>query len=262
MKLKYKKMILLTTMSTMGIGILTLSVSNDKTNAKESMNSQVVSEGDAVADDTTVESNGMASALSLMVSPEPKVTPTMAPTPTPLPVYPIEQEGTYPEVDKLLKDFHTAKIKRDVDAINSMLTDPSNGYTEEELNSKMEYIAEYRNLKTYVKKGYKEGTYIALVYQDIKFTGIDTPAPGLAIFYIITDDDGKLKIFTGKMDDETYAYYKDRYNDEDIKAIIEMTNKKSEEALAKDEYLNYFWNSIKEYDDNAGKAETENSNNN
>lgn len=260
MKLKYKKIILLTTMSTMGIGILTLSVSNDKTNAKESMNNQVVTEGAILADDTVVETTNFASGLTVSISPEPTAAPTQLPTPTPLPIYPIEQEGTYPEIDNLLKDYYTAKIKRDVDALNALLTDPSNGYTKEDLNSKMEYISEYRNIKTYVKKGFKEGTYIVFVYSDIKFTSIDTAAPGLAIFYVVTGSDNKPKVFSGKMDDETYAYYKERYNDEDVVALIEMTNKKSEKAIENDEYLNYFWNSIKEYDDKSEKTESKNGN--
>lgn len=262
MKLKYKKMILLTAMSTMGIGILTLSVSNDKTNANESMKSQVVEQQDSFDDDTVVETANLASALAIAVSPEPIsiATPTPEPTPTPLPVYPIEQEGTYPEIDNLLKEFYTAKLKRDVDALNALLTDPDNGYTKEDLNSKMEYISEYRNVTTYVKKGYKEGTYIVLVYSEIKFTSIDTPAPGLAIFYVVTGEDGKPKVFSGKMDDETYKYYKERSNDEDVVAIIEMTNMKSDKALESDEYLKYFWNSIKEYDSNSENTEAQESN--
>jgi len=259
MKLKYKKMILLTTMSTMGIGILTLSVSNDKTNAKESMNSQVVAEEENRLADSGVEA--VASLLSVSVTPEPTKVPTMAPTPTPLPVYDIEPEGTYPEIDNLIKEFYDAKIKRDVDALNALLSDPSNGYTKEVLNSKMEYIAEYRNIKTYVKKGFKEGTYIVYVYHEIKFTSIDTPAPSLVGMYVVTGADGKPKVFSGQMDDETKAYYDERANDEDVIALIEMTNEKSEKALSDDEYLNYFWNSIKEYEEKSSAENGENSNN-
>lgn len=250
MKLKYKKMILLTALSTMGIGVLTLSVSNDKTNANENTDSQVVAKLESTNDDTAVETANLASALTISVSPEPTLTPspTPEPTPTPLPVYPIEQEGAYPEIDNLLKDFYTAKLKRDVEALNALLTDPENGYSPEDLNSKMEYISEYRNVTTYVKRSFKEGTYIVLVYSEIKFTSIETPAPGLAIFYVVTGDDGKPKVFSGTMDDVTYSYYKERSNDEDVVAIIEMTNMKSDKALESDEYLKYFWNSIKEYD--------------
>ena len=250
MKLKYKKMILLTALSTMGIGVLTLSVSNDKTNANENTDSQVVARLESTNDDTAVETANLASALTISVSPEPTLTPspTPEPTPTPLPVYPIEQEGAYPEIDNLLKDFYTAKLKRDVEALNALLTDPENGYSPEDLNSKMEYISEYRNVTTYVKRSFKEGTYIVLVYSEIKFTSIETPAPGLAIFYVVTGDDGKPKVFSGTMDDVTYSYYKERSNDEDVVAIIEMTNMKSDKALESDEYLKYFWNSIKEYD--------------
>lgn len=256
MKLKYKKMILLTAMSTMGIGILTLSVSNDKTNAKETKGVEKV-----LADDAQ-EAQSFAAVLSASVTPEATITPTLAPTPTPLPVYPIEQEGTYPEIDNLINEFYNAKVKRDVAALNALLTDPSNGYSQEDLNSKMEYISEYRNITTYVKKGFKEGTYIVYVYHEIKFTSIDTPAPGLAVFYVVTDENGKPKVFSGEMDNETYAYYQERNNDEDVVALIEMTEKKSDKAIEEDEYLKYFWNSIKEYDENTTNEEAQNSSSN
>lgn len=248
MKLKYKKMILLTAMSTMGIGVLTLSVSSDKTNAKESMNSQVVAESDNVTEDSVSEVN-IASAFNVAVANEPTATPSPSPTPTPLPVYPMEPGTNYPEIDNLINKYYTAKIKRDADAINALLTDPSNGFTKEDLNAKTEYISDYRNIKTYVKKSYKQGTYIVYVYHEIKFANIDTPAPGLAVLYVVTDEDGNLKIFSGKMDEETYEYYKERANDEDVIALVEMTNKNSEKAISDDEYLSFFWNSIKEYEE-------------
>jgi len=248
MKLKYKKMILLTAMSTMGIGILTLSVSSDKTNAKESMNNQLVAESEALVEDNAAELN-IASALPASVAIEPTSTPTPSPTPTPLPVYPMEQGTSYPEIDNLINQYYTAKIKRDVDAINALLTDPSNGFTKDDLNSKTEYISDYRNIKTFVKRSFKEGTYIVYVYHEIKFANIETPAPGLAVLYVVTDENGNLKIFSGKMDKETYDYYKERANDEDVIALVEMTNKNSEKAISDDEYLSFFWNSIKEFEE-------------
>jgi len=260
MKLKYKKMILLTAMSTMGIGILTLSVSNDKTNAKESMNNQMVAQGEALVEENS-EETAFASALSApaeaksMLAPI-QEEPTQAPTPTPLPVYPMEQGTSYPEIERLINEFYTAKVKRDIDALNALLTDPSNGYTKDDLNSKMEYISDYLNIKTFVKRSFREGTYIVYVYHEIKFTSIDTPAPGLAVFYVVTDADGKPKVFSGKMDNETYDYYQERANDEDVIALIEMTNKNSEKAIEKDEYLSYFWNSIKEYEEKITGDET------
>lgn len=247
MKLKYKKIILLTTMSTMGIGILTLSVSQDSTKAQESLNSTATMEAGLLADNesTEVETTMMAkadetAALDAAVT----VTPSPIPSPTPSPVYEIEKTGTYPEIDSLFEKYYTAKNNHDVDTLKSILSDPSKADTQEQLESKTEYIEEYRNIKTYTKKGVEDGTYIVYVYHEIKFAGVNTPAPGLAKFYVTPTGNKDLKIFSSDMNEELKKYYDERNEDEDVLAIIDMTNKKSEQAKADDEDLQNFWENI------------------
>ena len=89
-----------------------------------------------------------------------------------------------------------------------------------------------------------EGTYIAYVYSEIKITGINTPAPSLAKSYLITDENGELKIFSGDMDEELETYYMARNEDEDVKELIDKTNKAFEEAMNSDEDLYNFWEAI------------------
>jgi hypothetical protein len=235
MRLKYKKAIILTTMSVMGIGILTLSVNNDKTLAQENNGNGIMQE--AFAD---TEANSEEEILT-------SVTPTVttAPTLTPLPVYDIEEDA-YPDIQELFKKFYEAKNDRDVDAIKKLLSDPTKVDSQDELQKKTEYIEDYSDITTYTKKGYIEDTYIVYVYHEIKFTGISTSAPGLSKFYVVTGDDGKLKIFSGEMEEEAKAYYDARNNDEDVAALIDMTNKKSDEAIKSDEDLQSFWESINE----------------
>jgi hypothetical protein len=249
MKLKYKKIILLTTMSTMGIGLLTLSVSHDKSDAKESFSPKVTAgpeAGDDTSDEAAVLDAQVAAALTSEPSVAPTLSPTPSPTPTPMPVYDIEQEGTYPDIDTLINNYYSAKNNRDIEALKALLSDPSKADTQEELQKKTEYIDDYRNIKTYTKKSFMEGTYIVYAYHEIKFTSINTPAPGLAKFYVITDSDNKLKIFSGVMDEETKAYYGERNSDEDVIALIQMTDKKGDEAIESDEDLLNFWKSIDE----------------
>lgn len=242
MKLKYKKIILLTTMSTMGIGMLTLSVSKDKSSAEESAGLRTILE-------TRISDEANADQL-LMATDAPTATPSVTaaltpiPTPTEIPIYPIEQAGTYPEIDDLFKTYYEAKNNRDIKTLKSILSDPSKVEPEEELQAKTEYIEDYRKITTYTKKGLTEGTYIVYVYHEIKFTSINTPAPGLAKFYVITGDDNKLKIFSGDLDSETKEYFDARNKDEDVIALIEMTDEKSEKAKKKDEDLANFWKSI------------------
>ncbi|MFT4143110.1 MAG: hypothetical protein QM644_01545 [Mobilitalea sp.] len=245
MKLKYKKIILLTTMSTMGIGLLTISLSHDKTAAEDNsgaaatMKAEVFDE-ESVGDDENVQVLGVADATSIAIT-----TPTLAPTPTPLPVYPIEEEG-YPKIEQLVKDYYTAKNNRDVEALKAISSDPSTVETQEDLQQKTEYIENYLDVKAYVQKGFKEGTYIVYAYHEIKFTGINTTAPGLSKFFVITDENNELKFFSGTMDEETQTYYNERSNDEDVVALMNLTNEKSQEAMDKDEDLKNFWTSVAE----------------
>lgn len=252
MKLKYKKIILITTMSTMGIGILTLSVSHDKPTAEESLSTATTVEAGLLADNKVAETTSSEVTDGPTVAPTETPTATPIPTPTPMPVYNIEKTGTYPDIDTLFEDYYKAKNNRDVKKLQNILSDPSKAETEEQLQSKTEYIDDYRNIKTYTKKGVEEGTYIVYVYSEIKFTSVNTAAPGLAKFYVITDKDNKLKIFSGEMDEKLKAYFDARNEDEDVVAIIEMTNKKSETAKESDEDLFNFWKNI---DDMASKSQ-------
>ncbi|HHV10164.1 MAG TPA: hypothetical protein GXX75_07810 [Clostridiales bacterium] len=249
MKLKYKKAILITTMSTMGIGILTLSLSQSKTNAEENTNSKLAKTA-VMAMDTTVEKGG-SDAASLSAEPSVSPEPTLAPTPTPLPVYAVKEDG-YPKILKMFKEYYTAKGNCDVAGIKKLLSDPSKVETQEELQEKTKYIEKYEKVKAYVKDSFEKGSYVVYVYHEIKFTNIRTTIPGLSRFYVVTDADGNLKIFSGDMDATTKAYYDERMQDKDVLALFDMTNEKSEEAMKKDEDLQNFVKKIKEA---AGKAE-------
>ncbi len=249
MKLKYKKIILLTTMSTMGIGLLTLSLSQDKTGAEENINNKiavqtVMSEETVVESETTAAAD-TAGATTLMIEPTSPPTPTLEPTPIELPVYDIQEDG-YPKINNLIQDYYAAKNNRDVEALKVLLSDPTKADTQEQLQQKTEYIDDYRNIEIFVKKSYLDGSYIVYAYHEIKFTSINTPAPGLAKFYVITDQNGDVKIFSGELDAETQAYYNERNSDEDVIALIEMTDKKSDEAIESDEDLLNFWKNIDE----------------
>ncbi|MHB8130847.1 MAG: hypothetical protein ACYDEX_17785 [Mobilitalea sp.] len=251
MKLKYKKIILLTTMSTMGIGLLTLSVSQDRTKAEESLSKGVSVEAGLLADNSASTQKSMVSEVIAEPTALPTLTmaPTPIPTPTAPPVYNIEEEVN-PQISSLFEIYYAAKNKSDVAKLKKILSDSSKVESQDDLQKKTEYIEEYLNIKAYAKKGIEDGTYIVYVYHEIKFTSINTPAPGLAKFYVITGEDNKLKIFSGEMDEKTKAYFDERNNDEDVVKLIKMTNKKSKEATDKDEDLQNFWKSIDELANN------------
>lgn len=245
MKLRYKKIILITTMSTMGIGLLTLSIGQREVDKKEKSSVEAVAEGIVPTINEDGEEIGMLSArmdtVQNVIEEEPNPSPTPIATPTPLPVYDLEENK---EMNKLFEDYYMAKSTSDVNKIKSLYSDPTTVESVEELESKVMHIEEYRNIKSYSKKGMEEGSEIVYVYHEIKFTGINTLAPGLAKFYVITDDKGEYKIFSNVLDEESKKYFDARNQDDDVLRLIEETNNKSEEAKEKDEALKIFWEEL------------------
>lgn len=231
MRLRYKKAIILIFISTMLIGGITILILPNH-NSKESMKYNHNY-------DNVVES----------ISPSPtkdpglSITPSLTPSPSPLPVYQLETVG-YPEITKLMKDYYKAKLSCDITSLKKLLSDPSDVGTKKELKKKVQYFDKISNIKCYVKKSFKEGTYIVYVYNEVKFINIKTPAPAVYQFYIVTDSTGKLKIFSGTLDEETNQYYYERKNDSDVQKLIKDTNKKAEKAKKSDKSLKTFWNNL------------------
>lgn len=249
MKLKYKKIILLTSLSTMGIGLLTLSISQGKPKAEELVNatSSIVAEAQVSYEDDDI-STMLAKDITLEdieaaeVTPSPTLPPTPIPTPTPIPVYPLEEmEG----IDAFIEVFFIAKASSDIEMLKSVYFDPGKVESREQLQKMVQYIEDYRNIKTYSKKSFEEGAYIVYAYHEIKFSSINTLAPGLSKFYVITDDNGDFKIVSD-MTPEVEEYFNARNEDADVLELIQRTNTKGEEAKAKDEDLMIFWNGLDE----------------
>lgn len=261
MKLKYKKVILLTALSTMGIGLLTLSISQGNPKTKEKFSSGIEAaslEGEEAVEDIAGKEGDDAISMSAMkvavndseetgeadvaATPTEEPSPTPIPTPTPYPVYPLEEmEG----MDAFIEVFFSAKAASDVEKLKSIYLDPGKVESREELQKLVQYIEDYRNIKTYSKKSFEEGAYIVYAYHEIKFSSINTLAPGLSKFYVITDEEGNFKIVSDKAP-EVEEYFNARNEDEDVIDLINATNAKGEEAKAKDEDLMVFWNGLDE----------------
>ncbi len=246
MKLKYKKIILLTSLSTMGIGLLTLSISqgHGKTMGEEPVNpaSKIMADADGdVSAMSAMDDEVLEGVETASISPIP-ASPTPIPTPTPIPVYPLEEMDG---IDTFIEEFYMAKTAGDIDKLKSIYVDPSKVETREQLQNMVQYIEEYKNIKTYTKKSIEDGAYIVYAYHEIKFSGINTLAPGLSKFYIITDEDGNYKIVSD-MSPEIEEYFNARNEDQDVIDLIQETNQKGEEAKAKDEDLMIFWNGLDE----------------
>lgn len=245
MKLKYKKVILLTTMSTMGIGLLTLSISQDRPQAKENdgaaQEAALLMSGDEDSNlDLSMDEDGKVT-IAPTSTPTPTPTPSPTPTPTPVPVYPLEENT---EIDAFIDDYYKAKAALDINKLKSMHINPEDAPTLEHLQSKMMYIEEYVNVKAYAKRGYREDSYIVYAYSEVKFSNINTLAPGVGKLYLNKDADGSFKIITSDLSSEEKTYYDARNFDEDVVQLIKETDAKGEAAKTQDEDLQIYWDGV------------------
>ena len=218
MKLRYKKAILLGLLSTLGMGMLTLSIDPER---------------------NAVESTNMTQDKASNITTNTNTTPTISAAPSPMPVYSLEDDG-YEDITDLIKKYYKAKLTCDADTIQTLLTDEKQVDSKEQLKKNVMFIQDYKNFKCYVKKSYRKNEFLVYVSHTIKFYNIKTEAPALDLFYIIKNADGSLHIFAGEFDDATYEYYQARKQDEDVLALAGEIQNKLKEAKEKDKKFKAF----------------------
>lgn len=224
MKLKYKKMILIISMSAMGIGMVTLSLSKPKEKndgaepaiASLSEDGSDGIEGELVGVDETakVELIGQPADGELRMD-------------------------VYPAINELVKKYMSAKAACDYETIRTLVSD-SSVIDEDDLRAKSEYIEDYKNIACYTLNGPTEDSFVVYVYEDLKILNVNTLAPGMTRLYIKLDESGDPYIYLGAIDDETQKFIEETSTNQAVIDIINTVNTKLDEAVTKDEDLKNF----------------------
>ena len=152
-----------------------------------------------------------------------------------------------PAVNELINNYYTAYANGDIATLTTLATPVSEneqGY----ISVFSQYVESYQNISCYTKKGLDDNSYLVSVYMEVKFTGVDTLAPGLDFFYVRANEDGSYYI------DNLYSQYNlanqenaldadiqnliSRFEqEEDVVALQQDVQAKYESALASDENL-------------------------
>lgn len=241
MKLKYKKMVLMVTVCTMGIGMVTFSI----TNQGNKPTTKVEKTADVQAFNAELDMNTAREIEEVSI-------PTTTPVPTEVPVEslalaldnPLEKDA-YKDVNTLISKYLKAKLAGKLNGFTSLVNE-TELINIDDMNRKTKYIEKYDHLAVYTKKGPEEGSYLAYAYHEVKFTSIDTLAPAMNEFYIKTNEEGKLYIYLGEIDSETESYFKEVRESEEVLDLIYSVNDKLEERLEKDSSLASFYEKLKE----------------
>lgn len=262
MKLRYKKIIAMVTVCTMGIGMVTFSITRqeqDKTTAVERQVQTLTAFGatdDSKGSDesTDKEAGTMAKAAVSDASILPTDTPSVNGDATGS--YPDEAslltvdknplvKNTNTEIDKLISDYFKAKLSGKIEKFES-LVDNTDLLNIKDINRKTKYIDKYSDIECYTKKGLEEGSYVVYASYRLKLSSIDTPAPGMNSYYVKTNSDGKLYIYLGEGDKKTDEFLTKLTSTSDVEDLIFQINEKLKTAMNKDAALSEFYAKLEE----------------
>jgi hypothetical protein len=207
MKLKYKKAVLMISMGTMFIGLMAFSVG-------------------ASSQRSTRQANNVASETPAQTKESEKGQDTN------------KEKTTEDKITDLVQMYFKYSAEKNIDGLSSIVTN-IDYVNEGQLKVKYESVEEVKNIECHILDGPKEGTYLVYVYSELKLKDIETLAPGLTRLFIITDDDGSLKVFFGA-DSEVEEFIKENDETDVVKKLVEKVETRMEEALSQDEDLREF----------------------
>ena len=124
MKLKYKKIIFLITLSSMGIGLITFSFSNpkEKPNNADELQYDNIKNKEKTKDVLKI-TNGLKDDGTLL-------------------------EDAYPDINDLIEEYLAARVATDMDTINELVSS-TNIISLKTLQKEAEYIESYNNLSCF-----------------------------------------------------------------------------------------------------------------
>lgn len=177
----------------------------------------------------------------------------------------------YPEVNDLIKRYREALTNGDVEALKAIYN-TQDEISADVLTSTSKIIEGYSDTVCYTKKGLEDKSYFVFIYDKLKISGINTPAPNLTMVYVKSTADGTYYIYRGELngatasyeyDAETQAYIAKLYEDDEVKDLMATVYQEKEAACAKDEALRNFIDGLSSptadmTDETSAEAEGEN----
>ena len=150
----------------------------------------------------------------------------------------VLQKNAYPEVNSLIDSFYTAWGQKNVEQMKE-LTDSFDA-TDEAKVSNASYIENYSNVTVYTKQGLTEDSFVVFVSYDLKFTDVETAAPGLSQLYVMKNDEDRFIIHNDDSNEEINAYMAEVTQDADVQALITEVETRLNEAMDADPEVKAF----------------------
>ena len=108
-------------------------------------------------------------------------------------VYKSFKKNTNSELTTLITNYYTAYADGDTDTLATLAT-PVSDQEISYIAFYSQYIDSFDDVEIYTKPGLTENSYLVTTSVQLKYTDIDTAAPGMDFFYVETNEDGNLFI--------------------------------------------------------------------
>lgn len=152
----------------------------------------------------------------------------------------ILERDAHHEINQLMEEYFRAVSECDMDTFLNLFTSQDTSQEEQfrqSFEKQKEYIDGYENISCYTVKGLTEDSYVAYVSYDVRFSGVDTPAPSLVEVYVEKCSDGQWRIFDGEKTPELEAYLEAVNRNEDTVLLGKQIDQAKEAAMNADEEL-------------------------
>lgn len=137
-----------------------------------------------------------------------------------VPLVPLEKD-VVPGINEFFDTYFKAVVEGDTDTMSNLVYYLN--ATEKLRAAETSKYTESASIEVYTKAGPGEGTYIAFVYEEIKFYDYDKPLPGLNTFYVCTKEDGSFFINEDyELSDSERRYMREVQLQDDV---IDLNNK-------------------------------------
>lgn len=156
-----------------------------------------------------------------------------------VPEVPMELDAV-PEVNELINTYYAAMVEGDTDTMSQLMykLDETEILKTQETSK---YIESYPTLEVYTKAGPEENTYMAYVYNEVKFYDYDKPIPGMTAYYVCMDENGNYYLNEDGEEDEDVLNYIREVNLQDD--VVDLNNKVAvayNDMVTEDEELRKF----------------------
>ena len=107
-------------------------------------------------------------------------------------------------IDSLMNTYYKALADNDTYVLNEVLN-PVFDHEMTYIQIMSAYVDAYDNIVCYATEGGKEGEYIVATYYEVKYNKVKGFVPGMAYYYVVTNEDGDLSI------DNLYSQHNRKY---------------------------------------------------